>query len=233
MEPNRPLILVVEDETDLLATVEYNLQRGGYRTVGATSGEKAVDLANERCPSLVLLDLNLPGLSGFDVCRKLRSERATRAVPILILTARDEEVDRVVAFALGVDDFMSKPFSMRELLLRVHALLRRSEGPPLDDVPDRGRLEVGPLAIDIDRRCGYVSGNEVALTHREFEFLRTLMQRPGRVQTRSRLLTDVWGSPDRTGRTVDTHVKRLRQKLGSAARMIRTVRGLGYCLDEA
>lgn len=227
----RDLVVVVEDEEELRTTVEYNLGRAGYRTVGTPSGCEAVELATSVDPGVLVLDINLPDISGFEVCRRLRASEVTAGLPVLVLSARDSEVDRVVAFEIGADDFMSKPFSVRELTLRVEALLRRARPLPPEHDAD-GRLAHGGLCIERDRRRCLVGEQEVALSTTEFDLLRTLMERHGRVQTRERLLNDVWdASGEICLRTVDTHVKRLRQKLGDAGGLIRTVRGVGYCLD--
>jgi two-component system phosphate regulon response regulator PhoB len=227
----RELVLVVEDEEELRSTVEYNLSRAGYRTASTAYGREACQIAATAAPGVVILDLNLPDISGFEVCRALRSEPLTRAIPILVLSARDGEVDRVVALEIGADDYVSKPFSVRELMLRIDGLIRRS-GPPADEAGDE-TMAAGPLQLDRGRRRCLVEDSEIHLSSTEFELLRTLMERPGRVQTRERLLADVWHSPgDISGRTVDTHVKRLRQKLRRAGELIRTVRGVGYCFDH-
>lgn len=229
------LVLIVEDNIDLVATLDYNLSKAGYETASARCGREALDMAQQRCPDALVLDLGLPDISGFDVCRELRRGSDAADTPILILSARDEEVDRVVAFELGVDDYMSKPFSIRELLLRVDGLIRRA-ALPSGGKATPGRLQIGAVAIDVHRRCGFVDEAEVELTRLEFDLLHTLMERCERVQTRSRLLIDVWQQTtedDGGGRTVDTHIKRLRKKLGSAGGMIRTVRGVGYCFSEA
>lgn len=226
----RELVLVVEDEEELRSTVEYNLSRVGYRTASTAFGREACQIASTAMPGVVVLDLNLPDISGFEVCRTLRSEPLTKTIPILVLSARDGEVDRVVCFEIGADDYVTKPFSVRELLLRVEALLRRSGPRQQEQTEDQ--INAGPLQLDNGRRRCLVGHAEVRLSNTEFELLRTLMERPGRVQTRERLLADVWHSPgDISGRTVDTHVKRLRQKLGGAGDLIRTVRGVGYCFD--
>lgn len=222
---------MVEDEEELRTTIEYNLVRAGYRTTGTASGCEAVAMAAEADPSVLVLDINLPDISGFEVCRRLRASEATAALPVLVLSARDSEVDRVVAFEVGADDFMSKPFSVREMTLRVEALMRRAHPAPAGPGSE-ARLIRGELCLERDRRRCLLGGHEVALSTTEFDLLRTLMERHGRVQTRERLLSDVWDAGGEIcPRTVDTHVKRLRQKLGDAGGLIRTVRGVGYCLD--
>jgi two-component system phosphate regulon response regulator PhoB len=228
----RDLVVVVEDEDELRTTVEYNLARAGYRTAGTPLGREAVELATTSEPSVLVLDINLPDISGFEVCRQLRAIEATADLPVLVLRARDSELDRVVAFEIGADDFMSKPFSVRELTLRVAGLLRRSR--PTPDASTSERLTHGELCLERERRRCTVGEREVTLSTTEFDLLRTLMERHGRVQTRERLLSDLWdGGTEICARTVDTHVKRLRQKLGAAGGVIRTVRGVGYCLDAS
>jgi len=220
-------ILIVDDERDLAATLEFNLQHQGYRTRIAHSGEDAMMLAlREPPPSLVLLDLMLPGISGTEVCRRLRARPETREVPIIMLTARGEEIDRVQGLEVGADDYVVKPFSVRELLLRVRGLLRRSERQPTAPTTVRRH---GRLALDSSAHRVKVDDVEVELTALEFRLLDTLSARAGRVLSRGQLLTDVWqASGDQTTRTVDTHVKRLRSKLGAAGAYIETVRGVGY-----
>ncbi|MEM6786155.1 MAG: response regulator transcription factor [Myxococcota bacterium] len=220
------LILIVEDERDLLDTLDYNLQREGYRTRCAATGTEAMAMAHERpLPDLVVLDLMLPDMSGTEICRSLRANDLTRHIPVLMLTAKGEEIDRVVGFEVGADDYVCKPFSVRELTLRIRAILRRSEASD----EESEQLELGRLRVDASAHRCWVDGDEVQLTALEFKLLTTLMRRRGRVQTREVLLTDVWGfSAEVTTRTVDTHVKRLRQKIGDAGRYIETLRGVGY-----
>lgn len=224
------LILIVEDERDLASTLEYNLQREGYDTVVAASGAEALAQIALRPPSLILLDLMLPDMSGIEICRRCKQSDALRAVPVIMLTARGEEIDRVVGFEVGADDYIVKPFSVRELLLRVGAVLRRSQAA----VPAGAKaLAFGRLAVDEDAHRVRVDGVDVALTALEFRLLWTLLSRRGRVQSRDTLLNDVWGiSADVTTRTVDTHVKRLREKLGVAGAYIETLRGVGYRFAE-
>lgn len=218
-------ILVVEDEQDLAATLEYNLQREGYQTKTAFDGHTGLTLATEApLPDLVLLDVMLPDLSGTEVCRRLRQDARTRHLPIIMVTARGEEIDRVVGFELGADDYVTKPFSVRELLLRIRAVLKRVEQPQ-----ETGELSFGVLRVDPSGHRAWVDEVEITLTALEFKLLTTLLKRKGRVQTRERLLDDVWGiQADITTRTVDTHVKRLRQKLKAASSYIETLRGVGY-----
>lgn len=220
-------ILVVEDEPDIRQLLVHQLTREGYSVRTAASGPEAVELAPRLRPALVLLDLMLPGLSGTEVCRRLRADPATAATPIIMLTARTEEIDRVVGFEVGADDYVTKPFSPRELMLRVRAVLRRAPAPELAG----DALSVGALRIDIGAHRVWVDDEEVILTATEFKLLTTLARRSGRVQSRGQLLQDVWDAPpDLNTRTVDTHMKRLREKLGRAGDRIETVRGVGYRL---
>lgn len=222
-------ILIIEDERDLAELLAFNLQQAGYATTLAHDGADGLGKALADPPDLVVLDLMLPGLLGTEVCRRLRQERTTSGVPVLMLTARGEEIDRVVGFEVGADDYVVKPFSVREVVLRIKALLRRS-----GDVPVEGKiLHIGPLSIDTERHLVTVDGSGVELTTLEYKLLQTLAERRGRVQTRDGLLQDVWGY-HYTGdtRTVDTHITRLRTKLGSAGVLIRTLRGFGYKLEE-
>jgi two-component system phosphate regulon response regulator PhoB len=219
-------ILIVEDEQDLLDTLEFNLQREGYTTRRAPTGRAGLDAAAlEPAPDLVLLDLMLPDLSGTEVCRQLRMAERTRHVPIIMLTARGDELDRVVGFEVGADDYVTKPFSVRELMLRVRAILRRRTAPVEAVTP----MQNGALQVDEASHRVWVQGEEIRLTALEFRLLSTLLSRAGRVQTRDTLLSDVWGMhAGLTTRTVDTHVTRLRKKLGEAGNYIETLRGVGY-----
>jgi two-component system, OmpR family, phosphate regulon response regulator PhoB len=222
----RGVILVVEDEADLAATLDYNLQREGYQVQLATTGHEALKaLGADPAPDLVLLDLMLPDMPGTEVCKALREDERTRETPVIMLTARSEEIDRVVGFELGADDYVTKPFSVRELLLRVRALLRRTQKSDADpQIASFGRIR-----MDRDAHRVWIEGEEVKLTALEFRLLSTFMNRRGRVQSRDTLLSDVWGiDADVTTRTVDTHVKRLREKLGPAGRYVETLRGVGY-----
>jgi two-component system phosphate regulon response regulator PhoB len=220
-----PLILVVEDEKDLAELVLFNLEKAGYETLSARSGDEALTVTRTRTPDLVLLDLMLPGIPGTEVCRQLKSTARTRHVPVIMVTARSEEVDRVVGFELGADDFVTKPFSMRELILRVRAVLRRGENGESDVLQQR----VGPIRIDPAAHRAFAGDAEMQLTALEFKLLSTFMSRIGRLQTRDTLLRDVWGmSGELQTRTVDTHVKRLREKLGEGRDLLQTVRGSGY-----
>jgi two-component system, OmpR family, phosphate regulon response regulator PhoB len=228
--PKKPLILVVDDEADIVDTLSYNLHQEGYRTRSARSGAEALKSSRERpAPDLVLLDLMLPDISGTEVCRELRLDDALRRVPVIMLTAKDAEIDRVVGFEVGADDYVTKPFSVRELMLRIRAVLRRAKDAPALGTPKK--LDFGQLRVDPDAHQVWVDGTEIVLTALEFRLLSTLLDRRGRVQTRTTLLEDVWGiHADITTRTVDTHVKRLREKLGTAGEYVETIRGVGYRL---
>ncbi len=222
-------VLVVDDERDLLSLLEFNLRAAGFETIVATTGEQAISLLRRRVPDLVLLDLMLPDIAGTEVCRHVKGDPRTRHVPVVMLTARGEEVDRIVGFELGADDYVTKPFSVRELILRVKAVLRRT-ATASSELP---RQEVGPLRVDAEAHRAFVDGAEIQLTPLEFRLLATFMARLGRVQSREQLLQDVWEmSSDVETRTVDTHVKRLREKLGSGRDLLETVRGIGYRLVE-
>ena len=219
-------ILVVEDEHDLRQVLEYNLRQSGHEVLLAGTGKEGLDLAREHRPDLVLLDLMLPDLPGTEVCRTLKEHPTTRSIAVVMVTARGEEIDRVVGFELGADDYVVKPFSVRELLLRVHAVLRRGRREEPKEEP---YIDFGLLRIDSQAHRLWVGGSEVEMTALEFKLLLTLYERRNRVQTRAALLDDVWGiQADITTRTVDTHVKRLREKLDRARDYVETVRGVGY-----
>jgi two-component system, OmpR family, phosphate regulon response regulator PhoB len=222
-------VLIVEDEKDIVDLLRFNLKQAGHDPVIAMTGEEALAQIVRVRPDLVLLDLMLPDLPGTEVCRRIKGDTRTRQLPVIMVTARGEEVDRLVGFELGADDFVTKPFSVRELLLRIRAVLRR--GAPGEPEPARERL--GPLRIDEVAHRAYVGDREIDLTALEFKLLATLMARAGRLQTREMLLRDVWqvnGEPQT--RTVDTHVKRLREKLGEGRDLIETVRGAGYRMTD-
>lgn len=224
-------ILVVEDEVDIQEIVSYNLEKAGFTVAAVDSGEAALESIRRGVPDLVVLDLMLPGMDGLEVCRLLKQDATTRDLPILMLTARAEEVDRVVGLELGADDYVVKPFSARELTLRVQAILRRlAEGrdsAAADTDPEA--LRFGSLTIDKAAHRVTVDGDVLALTSTEFSLLATLAERRGRVQSREELLNTVWGYDYAGyGRTVDTHIRRLREKLGGAGELVETVRGVGY-----
>lgn len=221
-------VLIVDDEADLASLVDFNLKQEGLETTVVHTGAEAISMAKARRPDLVVLDLMLPDISGKEVCRRLRSDATTRELAIIMLTARGEETDRVKGLELGADDYVVKPFSVKELLLRVRAVLRRQDEAPKSEVKQLGK---GDIALDVERHEVRVAGKPVVLTALEFRLLKTFLERPGRVQTRETLLSDVWGiDAEITTRTVDTHIKRLREKLGPAGEIIETIRGVGYKL---
>lgn len=221
------LILIIDDERDLVATLEYNLEKEGFRARSAYTGKHGLEIASgDQVPDLVLLDLMLPDMSGTQVCQQLRARDRTKAVAIIMMTAKAEEVDRVVGFEVGADDYVVKPFSVRELMLRVKAVLRR-KAPPAESAT--APATYGRVRVDMEGHRVWVDDEEVVLTALEFRLLTTLIARRGRVQTRDALLLDVWGvQPGLTTRTVDTHVRRLRKKLGAVADYVETLRGVGY-----
>ena len=219
-------ILIVEDEPDIRSTLEYNLHRDNFQTESVGNLLDAEKILSTSNISLILLDLMLPDGSGLDLCRKLKADQSTNSIPIIILTAKDDEVDKVVGFELGADDYVTKPFSVRELILRIKAILKRKVQKP--EVTEVER-EFGELRIDSDSHEVFVNDEEISLTALEFRLLKQLVDRRGRVQTRDQLLSDVWGySADITTRTVDTHIKRLREKLGPIGKYVQTIRGVGY-----
>ncbi|PCJ60763.1 MAG: phosphate regulon transcriptional regulatory protein PhoB [Rhodospirillaceae bacterium] len=227
----KPLLLVVEDEETLVTLLRYNLEKEGYRVTVAKDGEDALLLAREEVPDLVLLDWMLPLLSGIEVCRRLRRGRETRNVPILMLTARGEEADKIRGLDTGADDYMTKPFSPSELIARIRALLRRAQ-PSLGEET----LDVGDLVMDLATHRVHRSGRPIDLAPTEFRLLRYFLERPGRVFDREQLLNAVWGQNVYIElRTVDVHIRRLRRALNAKgeADIIRTVRGTGYALRDA
>ena len=220
-------ILVIEDEPDIRKVLEYNLGREGFIVSSVASLHDAEQkLQNNNDFSLILLDLMLPDGSGLDLCKKTKANPETETIPIIILTAKDDEVDKVVGFELGADDYVTKPFSVRELILRIKAILKR--GQKKEDVVEVGR-QFGDLSIDVESHEVQVNKDQIDLTALEFRLLRQLVDRRGRVQSRDQLLSDVWGySSEVTTRTVDTHIKRLREKLGPMGKYVQTIRGVGY-----
>jgi DNA-binding response OmpR family regulator len=232
-------ILVVDDEMVLVETIAYNLEQAGYRVITAADGDSALQVAHRETPDLIILDIMLPEMDGLEVCRQLRRESNTAATPIMMLTAKGDEIDKVVGLEVGADDYVTKPFGRRELLARVRALLRRTDySPPAaeasnGDPRSHRELTAGPLRIDLDGRRVYCRGQELALQPKQFELLAYLVRNRGTVLTRDQLLHNVWGY-DYAGdtRTVDVHVRWLREKLEedpANPRLIQTVRGVGYC----
>jgi len=219
-------ILVIEDEPDIRKNLEYNLAREGFSVIGAASISEAESNLSVQTFNLILLDLMLPDGSGLDLCKKIKADSKTESIPVIILTAKDDEVDKVVGFEIGADDYVTKPFSVRELILRVKAVLKR--GTEKKDILEVER-KFGDLRIDIDSHEVHVDDSKINLTALEFKLLRQLVDTRGRVQSRDQLLSEVWGySSDVTTRTVDTHVKRLREKLGPMGKYVQTIRGVGY-----
>ena len=219
-------ILIIEDEPDIRKTLEYNISREGYDVISASSLSDGRVKLESASFSLLLLDLMLPDGSGLDLCRELKQDKSLSSMPVIILTAKDDEVDKVVGFELGADDYVTKPFSVRELILRVKAVLKRGERKSDNMEVQR---QFGELKIDVDSHEVFVNDEQVSLTALEFKLLRQLVDRRGRVQSRDQLLSDVWGySSDVTTRTVDTHIKRLREKLGGMGKYVQTIRGVGY-----
>jgi two-component system phosphate regulon response regulator PhoB len=222
-------ILVIEDEADLQKILEFNLRQAGHEVSSSLRGRQGVQLARERSPELIILDLMLPDISGTEVCKLLKRDSVTQVIPVLMLTAKGEEIDRILGFELGADDYLTKPFSVRELLLRIDAILRRARGDGVAQLP----IRFGRLRVEREAHRVFVGEEEVELTAIEFKLLITLYDRRNRVQSRTSLLDNVWGiDADITTRTVDTHVKRLREKMGQAGGYIETIRGVGYRFAE-
>ncbi len=221
-------ILIVEDEADIRELLRFNLEREGFSVLEAADGTEGLKLARQHMPDLMLLDVMLPGFDGFEVCRRLGAQSETANIPVLMLTARGEEMDRVVGLSLGADDYVVKPFSVRELMLRIRAVLRRGTRSSESPVLERHGIRLRPEAHTAE-----VQGQEMPLTATEFRLLEDLLRHAGAVRTREQLLNKVWGySFEGYARTVDTHVRRLRAKLGGAAAMLETVRGVGYRIKE-
>ena len=221
----KPKILVVDDEPDALEILGFKLKEAGFVPLFAKDGAKALTAARDERPALIVLDLMLPEVDGLEVCKILRRDPATTSIPILMLTARAAEMDRVLGLELGADDYVTKPFSPRELVLRIKKLLARAK---TTEEPT-AQIRFGELEIDVPRHSVTISGSSVALTATEFRLLEILARRRGRVQTRERLLQDVWGYDNPIdSRTVDTHMRRLREKIGDTARHLETIRGVGY-----
>jgi len=224
-------VLIVEDDNNICRLIKYNLDKAGFRCATAGTGEDALAALKKDNFQLVVLDIMLPKMDGFEVCREMKQNKDTSSIPIIILTAKGEEVDRVVGFELGADDYVVKPFSPRELTLRVKAVLKRYQQTEPTSATDI--IKAGKLVIDIPRHRVTLDDKEILLTLLEFKLLQTLIERRGRVQSRDRLLNDVWDiASEVTTRTIDTHIKRLRQKLLDMGEMIETVRGVGYRFSE-
>jgi two-component system phosphate regulon response regulator PhoB len=227
MNGSGALVLIVDDEKDLRSLLDFNLKQAGYRTVHAATGSEALMRAASHAPDFILLDLNLPDLPGTEVCRRLKAVPTTRKIPVLMLTARTAEADRISGFELGAEDYIPKPFSVRELILRLDVARRRTLAQ--SEVPPPRMLHAGSIELDTEAFLCRVDGEEVTLALLEFRLLAFLLEGAGRVRTREELLKHVWGYPlDSDTRTIETHVKRLRAKLGAAGELIETVRSVGY-----
>lgn len=221
-------LLVVDDEKDILTLLEYNLEKAGFKVISAQDGPEAINVAKREMPDLIILDIMLPSMEGTEVCKIIKREETTSHIPIIMLTAKGEEVDKIVGFELGADDYITKPFSPRELILRVRAVLKRGS-----EKKDKTTINAGPITIDIDRSMVTVDGRPLRLTATEFKLLVALVRSDGRILSREFLLDSIWGSECYvTDRTVDTHIRRLREKLGKYSRYIETVRGFGYRFRE-
>jgi len=221
----KPIILVIDDEPDAVDLIEFNLKNAGFQVKSAGDGVEALSKARSILPGLIVLDVMLPELDGFEVCKLLRRDPNTASIPIIMLTAKAAEIDRVLGLELGADDYLTKPFSPRELVLRVKKLLERRENASIV----KEKLQLGDLIIDEPRHAVSFKGKKIELTATEFRLLCVLAQRRGLVQSRERLLLDVWKYDNAVDtRTVDTHMRRLREKMGGAAHFLDTVRGIGY-----
>ena len=222
-------ILAVEDDKNISKLIKYNLEKEGFNCISAYTGEEALETLRKVRADLVVLDIMLPGIDGLEVCRRIRQEKELAGVPVIMLTAKGEEVDRIVGFELGADDYMVKPFSPRELILRIKAVLKREQ----KEEDEETLLEEGKICMDLSKHKVTVGKKEIELTNMEFNLLKMLIERKGRVQSRDKLLDEVWDiAADVTTRTVDTHIKRLRTKLGKEGDLIETVRGVGYRFSE-
>ena len=229
LAPVKPKILVVDDEPEAVELLEFNLKQAGYVVTTAGDGAEALKRARTQTPDLIVLDVMLPEMDGFEICKSLRLDSATAKIPVVMLTAKAAEIDRVLGLELGADDYLTKPFSPRELLLRIKKILSR--GQPEEKLRDQ--LRYGDLLIDVPRHIASWKGKTIELTATEFRLLTVLSQRSGRVQSRDQLLRDVWEYDSLIDtRTVDTHMRRLREKLGPASKHLDTVRGVGYRFME-
>jgi two-component system phosphate regulon response regulator PhoB len=226
-----PRILVVDDEKDIVEVLEHVFRREGWRVISAYDGRTAVEAARRERPDLVILDLMLPEIQGMEVLKLLKADERTRGVPVLLLTAKGEEIDRVLGFEFGADDYVTKPFSAREVVLRVRAVLKRSGS--VEEAAEARILRFGPIELDLDNHRATVDRAPLTLTITEFRLLADLVRARGRVRSREALLSEVWGyDSDVLSRTVDTHMRRLRSKMGSAAGWLGTVRGVGYRIQD-
>ena len=225
-------ILIVEDEENIARLIEYNLKNSGLGGTIAPSGEEALRLLEKNTYDLALLDVMLPGIDGYEVCRRIRQGGKNPGMPVIMLTAKGEEIDRIVGLELGADDYLTKPFSPRELVLRIQAVLKRSKPGETGDTP-KDVILFDKIRIDIPRHKVYVEEKETDLTLIEFNLLLTLIRRKGRVQTRETLLNDVWGiDKDIFSRTIDTHMRNHRKKMGKMQKYIHTIRGMGYKFED-
>lgn len=223
-------ILIVEDEPDIRDTLNYNFDKEGFKVLSSPNGKSALKLLEKHDPDIVILDLMLPDISGLDLCRQIKNEKKLSNTSIIMLTAKSEEVDRIVGFELGADDYVTKPFSVRELILRVKVLMKKHTSSEDKDKS----ITLGSIYMNLDAHEVQINKEDITLTALEFKLLKHLLLRKGRVQTRDQLLGDVWGySSEVTTRTVDTHIKRLREKLGVVADYIQTIRGVGYKFTNA
>ena len=226
---SKETILIVEDDKNISKLIKYNLEKEGYKCIVSFDGEDAIKTLDKSPTDLIILDIMLPGIDGLEVCRRVKQDKKLFNTPIIMLTAKGEEVDKVVGFELGADDYIVKPFSPRELILRIKAILKRLKPTEVE----KDILKTGKLTVDLSRHKVTIDKKEIELTNMEFKLLVILMQRMGRVQSRETLLDDVWDiASDVTTRTVDTHIKRLREKLGKTGDLIETIRGVGYRFSE-
>jgi two-component system phosphate regulon response regulator PhoB len=220
-------VLIVDDDPDIVRLVSYNLTQASFDVVSASTGRRALEIVQKHPPDLIILDLMLPDVDGMEVCRALRHQESSRRIPIIMLTARSEEIDRVIGFELGADDYVMKPFSPRELVLRVKSIFRRTREERTEMLRS-GRIQIYP-----ERRQCFVGNDPISLTAKEFDLLYELMRAHGNVLTRDVLMDRVWGyHGEATSRTLDTHVRRLREKLGPSGTSVETVRGVGYRIDD-
>ena len=218
-------ILIVDDEEDILTLLEYNLEKAGFKVISAKDGPEAIEMTKKERPSLIILDIMLPSMEGTEVCKVIKRDNTTSHIPIIMLTAKGEEVDRIVGLELGADDYITKPFSPRELVLRVKAVLKRGHGGEENE----GTITAGNIRIDLERSVVISNGKPLKLTATEFKLLVELVKAKGKVLSRDALLDNVRGTDYYvTDRTIDTHIRRLREKLGKSAKHIETVRGFGY-----